>query len=77
MPKFAQMTLRRHARAQPSEGRRRCARLCRGHPRLAPKEGVDGRNKSGHDERGFSACREIASRSLSSGRPQGGPVGSQ
>jgi hypothetical protein len=37
MPKFLQITcvtLHRHARAQPSEGRRRYARLCRGHPRL-------------------------------------------
>jgi hypothetical protein len=37
MPKFVQMTLHRHARAQPSEGRRRYARLCRGHPRLGAK----------------------------------------
>src|ERR1700704_892415 len=34
MTKSMQMTLDRHARAQPSEGRRRCARLCRGHPRV-------------------------------------------
>ena len=40
MSKFMHLTcvsLRRHARAQPSEGRRRCARLCRGHPRLGGK----------------------------------------
>jgi len=38
MPKFAHSTLHRHARAQPSEGRRRYARLCRGHPRLALRQ---------------------------------------
>jgi hypothetical protein len=43
----------------------------------APNEGVDGRNKSGHDELWFSAGGEIVSRSLSSGRPKAGPVGSQ
>ena len=40
MSKFMHLTcvsLRRHARAQPSEGRRRYARLCRGHPRLGGK----------------------------------------
>ena len=44
MSKFMHLTcvsLRRHARAQPSEGRRRFARLCSGHPRLplVPRRG--------------------------------------
>ena len=49
MTKYAHitcLTLHRHARAQPSEGRRRYARLCRGHPRLGTKSDVDGRDKA-------------------------------
>jgi hypothetical protein len=65
------------ALSRPKDGVATLAYVAGIHALLGVKEGVDGRDEPGHDGLWFSAGGEIASRSLSSGRPKAGPVGSQ
>ena len=88
--KFTLMTLSvMPGHSRPKDGVASLAYVPGIHALLCDQEGVDGRDigersdavlrtaMPGHDERWLSAGGEIASRSLSSGRPKAGPVGSQ